>query len=110
MRGRWDESGYVFINKDTGKRISPDTILTWVNRVTEAAGLGYWTVHSLRHTNITALLTNNVPLFVVSKQAGHSRTQTTTDVYGHYLKTHRSVAPQIMDRIVGIKPEEPSTE
>ena len=102
MCGRWNDGGYVFINQDTGKRIAPDTILTWVNKITESAGLGHWTAHSMRHTNITIKLMNNVPLLEVSGQAGHSRTQTTTDVYGRYLDTHKNVAPQILDSIVSL--------
>ena len=98
--GEWGDSGYLFINADTGKRIAPDTVISWVNNITEKAGLGYWSVHSMRHTNITMKLMNNVPLLEVAGGAGHSRTSTTTDKYGHYLKTHKNVAPQMFDSIM----------
>jgi len=97
MGDRWDNDDWVFINTDNGKRIAADTILAWVNKVTKGAGLGYWNVHSYRHTNITTKLLNNVPLLEVSGEAGHSRTSTTTDRYGHLLAAHKRVGPQVFD-------------
>jgi len=100
MAGIWEDDGYVFVNAETGKRISPDMIIQWINKITEKAGLGHWTVHSMRHTNITMKLMNNVPLLEVSGEAGHSRTSTTMDRYGHFLSTHNKVGPKVLDNII----------
>jgi integrase len=90
---------YVFVNIDTGTRIHIGAFLHWINKITKTAGLGHWTVHSLRHTNITMKLRNNVPLLEASADAGHSRPSTTTDRYGHFLKTEKRKAPGVMDNI-----------
>ncbi len=44
------------------------------------------TLHGLRHTHITHLLMDNVPITLVSDRAGHSSVQITLDVYGHIFK------------------------
>jgi integrase len=101
MGDRWDNKDWLFVNTDTGKRIVPNTINSWINKVTMQAGLGRWTVHSYRHTNITTKLLNNVPLLEVAGEAGHSRTSTTTDQYGHFLATQKRVGPAVLDQLIG---------
>lgn len=39
--------------------------------------------HSLRHTYATMQLRNNISVDLVSKSLGHSKTSTTSDLYGH---------------------------
>lgn len=39
--------------------------------------------HSLRHTYATMQLRNNISVNLVSKALGHSKTSTTSDLYGH---------------------------
>lgn len=41
--------------------------------------------HTLRHTWASTLLTSGVPIFLVSRYAGHATIQTTVDQYGHLL-------------------------
>lgn len=41
--------------------------------------------HTLRHTWASTLLTSGVPIFLVSRYAGHATIQTTVDRYGHLL-------------------------
>jgi len=100
MGDAWKQNeNYVFVNQDTGTRIHIGAFLHWINKITKNAGLGHWTVHSMRHTNITMKLRNNVPLLEASADAGHSRPSTTTDRYGHFLKTEKRRAPGVMDNI-----------
>ena len=99
MGDRWAHSGYVFVHAENGTRIAPEMFYVWINDITQKAGLGKWTVHSMRHTNITTKLRNNVPLLEVSADAGHGRTSTTTDAYGHFLKREQRRAPAVLDNI-----------
>ena len=41
----------------------------------------------MRHTHISELLMSNVPMFVVSRRAGHSSISVTVDRYGHIIST-----------------------
>ena len=47
------------------------------------------TLHGLRHTHITHLLMDGVPINVVSKRAGHSSITITIDTYGHVLEENQ---------------------
>lgn len=41
--------------------------------------------HTLRHTWVSVLLSSGVPIFLVSRYAGHATIQTTADQYGHLV-------------------------
>jgi integrase len=46
------------------------------------------------------MLNNGVPVLVVSKILGHSKTSTTLDIYGHLIPTMQTEAAQIMDDLI----------
>lgn len=46
------------------------------------------------------MLNNGVPVIVVSKILGYSKTSTTLDIYGHIITVMQEQAAQIMDEIV----------
>jgi integrase len=50
-----------------------------------AAGLPPFRLHDLRHFMATMMLTEAVPLAVVSHRLNHARTSTTVNVYAHAL-------------------------
>lgn len=95
---RWVESGSVFIQKD-GKRVHPANIKMWVSKTCKLAGIDHFSVHSLRHTNITLQLMAGVPVVTVSGRAGHSRTSTTTDTYAYYIQSSDRSAAQTINSI-----------
>ena len=47
------------------------------------AGLQGISLHSLRHTHGSMLLSRGVPLPVVSRRLGHSSVNTTANIYAH---------------------------
>lgn len=51
----------------------------------EETDLKHYSVHSLRHTNITLLMIAGVPVVTVSNRVGHSKSMTTLNVYADYL-------------------------
>lgn len=83
---RWVESGSVFIQRH-GERIHPANIKMWVNKTCQKAKIPHYSVHSLRHTNITLQIMAGVPISTVSGRAGHSKTSTTTDIYAYYIQS-----------------------
>jgi integrase len=53
----------------------------------------------LRHTWASTLLTSGVPIFLVSRYAGHATIQTTVDQYGHLLPGDAESAQLIRDTL-----------
>ena len=69
-----------------GTAINPNTVYRNVNAILDAAGIDPGVkVHSLRHTRATHLLFAHVPLELVSRRLGHSKTSITLDFYSHAL-------------------------
>lgn len=48
-----------------------------------AAGLKRITVHGLRHSHVSLLISKKYDIFEVSKRIGHKSVKTTQDIYGH---------------------------
>ena len=83
---RWKESDALFTN-EIGERVYPQTFNMWLDYILVSAGLRHYSLHSLRHTNITLQIMAGVPLAIVSGRAGHARTSTTADIYTHFIKS-----------------------
>ena len=99
------DTGKLFTQTD-GKPINPGTFSNWFNKVSQLAGIEHYSLHSIRHTNITLQLMAGVPLVTVSARAGHARTSTTTDIYAHALKSGDQIAANTIDNIFGKKDSE----
>lgn len=100
---KWVESDRVFIRENGGKA-DPQCFDRWLKILRSKYNLPHFTVHSLRHTNITIQIAAGVPLTTVSGRAGHSRTSTTTtDIYSHFIKTSDQQAAETLDNIFGNK-------
>jgi len=56
--------------------------------------------HDLRHTAASLMLNHGIPVLVVSKILGHSKTSTTLDVYGHLIPVMQEEAARIMDEVI----------
>ena len=81
-------SPHVFTNR-AGVRLYPDSLTKISGRIAVKAGLGTVRFHDLRHTYASLMLSQGVPMEVVSEKLGHSRPSTTADIYRHiYLEEH----------------------
>jgi integrase len=71
--------------RPVGRPIDP----RWVTRVfratADAVGLQRVRLHDLRHTAITNAISQGEDIMLVAAFAGHAKTSTTTDVYGHLM-------------------------
>ncbi len=79
----WDHSDLVFTTA-TGRALDYSNVYHEVQRALKAAGVcpsRPW--HSLRHGLSHRLLTNGLPLPMVSAMLGHSSIAVTADIYGH---------------------------
>lgn len=84
-RGSYTDLGLVFA-KNNGSYLRNDTVSSGFTAFARGIGVTV-TFHGLRHTHITLLLGSGVPDMYVARRAGHQKTSTTTDSYGHADKT-----------------------
>lgn len=108
-------TGYVWPGNDGGPMdaSSPSQALM---RVLDRAGLvtnpkprpqgqrprGVVTLHGLRHTAASIMLSRGVPLIVVSRQLGHANPQVTATVYAHLLADEQlDAAAAVFERPTG---------
>lgn len=70
------------------------------NKLAEAAQLhkGFrW--YDLRHTHATLLLSNGVPIKVVSERLGHSTVQMTMNIYYKFLPNQQGLAADVFNSL-----------
>ena len=65
-----------------------------VRRVAKKAGFAGVSLHTLRHSHGSQLLSAGVPLPAVSKRLGHSNIYVTATVYAHALSSDESAAAE----------------
>lgn len=95
-----EENDYLF-TQENGERLYPSTFTGWMNKMLRSANIDHYSLHSLRHTNITMQIAAGVPLVTVSARAGHARTSTTSDVYAYALRSSDRAAADTIDRMFG---------
>jgi integrase len=78
----WVDSGFVFVT-DIGEPCDPRNALRALKAAAKEAGLDRIGLHTLRHSAASVMLSNGVPITVVSQILGHSGISITVDVYGH---------------------------
>jgi integrase len=84
----------VFCHPD-GFFIRPDTVTKAARRLAKQAGLRGVSLHTLRHSHGSQLLSAGVPLPVVSRRLGHSNVHVTATVYSHALPADEMAAADI---------------
>ncbi|MSE06279.1 tyrosine-type recombinase/integrase, partial [Lactobacillus salivarius] len=56
--------------------------------------------HSLRHTHVAYLLSENIGLYIISKRLGHSDISTTSRVYSYLIDEYKNRADNKIENIV----------
>lgn len=74
--------GYVFINFLNNKPLSYVAVRRLFVRLSKKCGFRV-TPHMLRHTHTTELIRHGCDATFVHRRLGHSRDQTTLDIYSH---------------------------
>jgi integrase len=83
----------VFCHAD-GSYILPGKVTKAVRRIAKSAGFSRVSLHTLRHSHGSQLLSAGVPLPVVSKRLGHTDIYTTARVYAHALQSDEATAAE----------------
>lgn len=90
-RGDFD---LVFCHPD-GSFIRPDVVTKAARRIAKKAGLAGVSLHTIRHSHGSQLLSLGVPLPTVSKRLGHANVHVTATVYSHALPEDEIAATRI---------------
>lgn len=69
-------------------------------RVLEIAELPEIRFHDLRHTAATLMISNGIPVLIVSKILGHSQPSVTMNIYAHASVEMQSEAAKLMENLV----------
>lgn len=98
----WRGGDDLVFTTPIGTPVDPDNYRHRLGALAEAAGLGRWTTHELRHSAGSLLFDAGVPMKLISEQLGHSSERVTSDVYVHTEREHRvRVADTMADALFG---------
>ncbi len=74
--------GFVCVTAK-GELVKPDYVTRHFEDVCKESGLRKLTLHELRHSNVSLLLSNGITLKEIQEWTGHSSYSTTADIYAH---------------------------
>ena len=101
----WHDTNLVFCHED-GRPYTKDALNWRFSKVTKQAGLGHWHAHEGRHTAVSIMSHNGVPIQDISDTVGHKSTHVTETVYRHVIVPAIRAGATVMDRVFN---EEPKT-
>lgn len=82
MGSKWQDFDRLFTSDD-GRPMWTNAPYQWLRRTCKKHNLRFCGIHSFRHFNASALISEGVDASVVSAALGHSTVSTTTDIYCH---------------------------
>jgi integrase len=98
--GVWEDHGLVFASA-IGTPLDAANVRREFRKIAEAAGLGAgWAPRDLRHTFVSLMSADGVPIEEIARLAGHNQTSTTELVYRHELRPVITTGAEVMDRIL----------
>ena len=90
----YDDHNLIFCQPG-GAYYSPDRLGASVVELMRKVGLQGVSLHSLRHSHASILLSNGVPVAVVSQRLGHADQNITLSIYSHALPADTRAAAKI---------------
>lgn len=106
---RWREHGLVFASA-VGSPLDPSHVRrdfrTAIGRV-EGLDPAEWTPRELRHSFVSLLSDNGIPIEEIAQLVGHSSTAVTELVYRQQIRPVLQSGAMVMDRIFGEQPGRP---
>ena len=89
--GKAPPDGLVFGLWDGNPR-QPDNLSRDFGRIMKKIGMTHISLHALRHTHASQLITSGMDVLTVSRRLGHGSAAITLSVYGHLLTPHDRAA------------------
>jgi integrase len=90
----YTELNLIFARPD-GQHYNPDKLGLRVRRAMQAAGLHGVSLHSLRHSHASELLSQGTPITAVAERLGHASPNITLGIYSHALPVDNQAAAQL---------------
>jgi integrase len=84
----------IFARPD-GDYYSPDKVGTRIRAAMRRAGLAGVSLHSLRHSHASELLSKGAPITAVSERLGHASPNITLSIYSHALPSDNEAAAKL---------------
>jgi len=97
--GDYQDHNLIFCQPD-GTYFEPDLVSQVIIRRMRKAGIKVGSLHALRHTHASHLLSNGVSLPAVSARLGHADPNVTARIYSHVLPADDQRAADVWDGVI----------
>jgi integrase len=94
----WQDNDLVFCHAN-GDAYTSDQLNWRFSKMTRKAGIGHWHAHEGRHTAVSIMSSNGVPIQEISDTVGHKSTHVTETVYRHVIVPAIRGGATVMDDI-----------
>jgi len=94
----WHEHNLVFCHQD-GTQYTSDDLNYRFSKITIRAGIGHWHAHEGRHTAVSIMSHNGVPIQDIADAVGHKSTHVTETVYRHLIVPAIRGGATVMDSV-----------
>lgn len=100
MSATWHDNDLVFCTH-FGTSLDAANVRRSFRKVAKAAGLNphEWTLRGLRHSFVSLLSDDGMPVEQIARLVGHSSTATTELVYRHQIRLVVQGGAEVMDRL-----------
>jgi integrase len=102
LETQWIDSGKVFTAAN-GSVINPGTVSSWFHKFVRDNNLPQVSIHGLRHTCASIMISSGVPITTTAKRLGHSTSATTSKIYAHAIASADAATAQVIQSILPIK-------
>jgi integrase len=96
----WHANNLVFCHEN-GTMYTSDALNWRFSKMTRKAGIGHWHAHEGRHTAVSIMSSNGVPIQDISDTVGHKSTHVTETVYRHVIVPAIRGGATVMDDVFG---------
>jgi integrase len=94
----WQDHDLVFCHQD-GHQYTRDALNWRFSKMTRRAGIGHWHAHEGRHTAVSIMSHNGVPIQDIADAVGHKSTHVTETVYRHVIAPAIQGGATVMDTV-----------
>ena len=96
----YHDNNLVFCHED-GSMYTRDALNWRFSKMTRRAGIGHWHAHEGRHTAVSIMSNNGVPIQDIADTVGHKSTHVTETVYRHVIVPAIRGGATVMDHVFG---------